>query len=122
MSPHRERRIGNHRDTALSSEHLDDAGEFAPQVGGLVVIDLIQKERGVDTRELAVPLSGAISNDIESLIARIWDRMERWGLAIPGGYWKPVLKIDVHPEAEHRFRELSALLRDSGMIVERANR
>ena len=83
---------------------------------------VIQKERGVDTRELAVPLSGAMSNDIESLIARIWDRMERWGLAIPGGYWKPVLKIDVQPEAEHRFRELSALLRDSGMIVERANR
>ena len=83
---------------------------------------VIQKERGVDTRELAVPLSGAMSNDIESLIARIWDRMERWGLAIPGGYWKPVLKIDVLPEAEHRFRELSALLRDSGMIVERANR
>ena len=83
---------------------------------------VIQKERGVDTRELAVPLSGAMSNDIESLIARIWDRMERWGLAIPSGYWKPVLKIDVQPEAEHRFRELSALLRDSGMIVERANR
>ena len=83
---------------------------------------VIQKERGVDKRELAVPLSGAMSNDIESLIARIWDRMERWGLAIPGGYWKPVLKIDVQPEAEHRFRELSALLRDSGMIVERANR
>ena len=83
---------------------------------------VIQKERGVDTRALAVPLRGAMSNDIESLIARIWDRMELWGLAIPGGYWKPVLKIDVQPEAEHRFQEISTLLRDSGMIVERAKR
>ncbi|MEE3370181.1 MAG: hypothetical protein VX346_12635 [Planctomycetota bacterium] len=83
---------------------------------------VIQKERGVDTRELAVPVHGAMSSDIESLIARIWDRMERWGLAIPGGYWKPILKIDVQPDAEHRFLELSALLRDSGMIVERAKR
>ncbi|MBB73993.1 MAG: hypothetical protein CMJ75_05705 [Planctomycetaceae bacterium] len=83
---------------------------------------VIQKERGVDARDLAVPVQGAMSNDIESLIARIWDRMERWGLAIPGGYWKPVLKIDVQPNAEHRFLELSTLLRDSGMIVERAKR
>ena len=83
---------------------------------------VIQKERGVDTRELTVPLRGAMSNDIESLIARIWDRMERWGLAIPGGYWKPVLRINVQPAAEHRFQELSTLLRDSGMIVKRAKR
>ena len=83
---------------------------------------VIQKERGVDPRELTVPLRGAMSNDIESLIARIWDRMERWGLAIPGGYWKPRLKVNVRPGAENRFLELSALLQDSGMLVERATR
>ena len=80
---------------------------------------VIQQERGVDPRSLTIPLDGPLVNDVESFIARIWDRMERWGLAIPGGYWKPVLKVDVEQDAENRFIELSTLLRNSGMIVER---
>ena len=80
---------------------------------------VIQKERGVDARALTIPLNGALVDDVESFIARIWDRMERWGLAIPGGYWRPVLKVDVAPGAESRFAELSTLLQNSGVIVER---
>jgi len=45
--------------------------------------------------------------------------MERWGMAVAGGYWKPTLKVTVFPGAETRFWELQALLAGSGIDVER---
>jgi hypothetical protein len=45
--------------------------------------------------------------------------MELWGMAVAGGYWKPVLKVWVAPDAESRFRELVILLKDSGIEAER---
>jgi hypothetical protein len=45
--------------------------------------------------------------------------MELWGMAVAGGYWRPVVKVRVARDAESRFGELEVLLRDSGIEVER---
>jgi hypothetical protein len=40
-------------------------------------------------------------------------------MAVMGGYWKPLLRVRVAPGAESRFRDLTVLLKDSGIEVER---
>jgi hypothetical protein len=49
----------------------------------------------------------------------VWTHIERWGIAVAGGYWKPVLRVRIEPGAEPRFHELESLLRDSGLVIER---
>jgi archaellum component FlaC len=67
----------------------------------------------------AVPLDGATRDSMEAFVSAIWTHMERWGMAVAGGYWKPTLKVTVFPGAETRFWELQALLAGSGIDVER---
>jgi hypothetical protein len=67
----------------------------------------------------AVPLDGATRDSMEALVSAIWTHMERWGMAVAGGYWKPTLRVTVFPGAETRFWELQALLAGSGIDVER---
>jgi hypothetical protein len=45
--------------------------------------------------------------------------MDRWGLAVSNGYWKPILTIEVKPGGEECFWELQQLLRGSGIEVEK---
>ena len=59
---------------------------------------------------------------IDSFVTQIWKHMERWGIAVDGGYWKPILKVQVAPGAEARFDELQALMTDSGIELERKTR
>lgn len=66
-----------------------------------------------------VPLDGTTHDAMESFVSAIWTHMERWGMAVAGGYWKPTLKVTVFPGAETRFWELQALLAGSGIDVER---
>ena len=66
-----------------------------------------------------VPLNGATRDSMESFVSAIWTHMEHWGMAVAGGYWKPILKVTVFPGAETRFWELQALLAGSGIDVER---
>ncbi len=53
----------------------------------------------------------------QALVEAIWKRIDTWGVAGAGGFWKPELDIEVEVGAEERFQELSALLKDSGLIV-----
>jgi hypothetical protein len=66
-----------------------------------------------------VPVVGSVRGSIEQFVSDVWTHMDGWGMAVAGGYWKPVLKVWVAPGAETRFRELEILLKDSGMEVER---
>jgi hypothetical protein len=40
-------------------------------------------------------------------------------MAVAGGYWKPVARVQVLPGAQWRFDELKALLEGSGIQVEK---
>jgi hypothetical protein len=59
-----------------------------------------------------------LTQNLDAVIAAVWQRMDRWGLAVLGGYWKPILVVDVKPGGEERFWELQQLLRGSGIEVE----
>jgi hypothetical protein len=58
-------------------------------------------------------------DSIEPFVAGVRTHVQRWGMAVARGYWKPVLKVDVAPGAEARFRELQTLLDHSGIEVEK---
>ena len=54
--------------------------------------------------------------------SKLWARVESWGIAVAGGYWKPVLNVQVTPGAEQRFEELRVLLDGSGLEVRRSDK
>lgn len=68
-----------------------------------------------------IPMTGATAEAVDPFISALWKRMEQWGLAADGCYWKPVLRVHVQPDGEQRFAELSALLEYSGIVLERKN-
>ena len=56
---------------------------------------------------------------IQPLVDAVWKRVDGWGIAGPGVYWKPELHVSVTPGAETRFLHLQALLQDSGIALVR---
>ncbi len=54
---------------------------------------------------------------IQELVEAIWLRMDSWGIAGAGGYWKPELNVVVMPGAQSRLIEIQQLLDDSGIEV-----
>lgn len=56
-------------------------------------------------------------DNVRELVSSVWDRIDSWGVAGQGNYWRPELIMEVEPGAEERFRELKALLADSGLDV-----
>jgi hypothetical protein len=58
-------------------------------------------------------------DELDTFVDAIWARTDDWGLAVLGGYWKPILHIEVAPGGEPRFHELAALMADSGLEVQK---
>jgi len=73
------------------------------------------------SNSVTFPVAGAMADAVDPFIAALWKRMDQWGLAADGCYWKPVLRVHVDPNGEQRFAELSTLLDYSGIVVERKN-
>ncbi|NLX56909.1 MAG: hypothetical protein GXY58_17525 [Planctomycetaceae bacterium] len=67
-------------------------------------------------------IEGAMYAEVDALVSKIWARVEGWGLAVAGGYWKPVLNVQVADGAESRFEELRVLLDGSGLDVQRSDK
>ena len=80
---------------------------------------LLLPERGDGRTPLVVPIENDLSQNLDAVIAAVWQRMDRWGLAVSNGYWKPILTIDVKPGGEECCWELQQLLRGSGIEVEK---
>ena len=76
-------------------------------------------EKGDSRAQEQVVVAGPLGDSIDSFVSSIWKHMDGWGIAVAGGYWKPVLQVKVTPEAEQRFYELQRLLEGSGIAVER---
>ena len=57
----------------------------------------------------------------EKLARVVAQRVDEWGLALSGGYWKPVLTVEVAPDAEGRFQQLQQLLAGSGLELQRTS-
>ncbi|MBN2292202.1 MAG: hypothetical protein JXM70_07240, partial [Pirellulales bacterium] len=76
-------------------------------------------ESGLSGRQEVV-LDTHTSDSINEFVAAVWHYMDNsWGIAGQGMYWKPILKVEVAPGAEGRFRDLQMLLEGSGLRIER---
>ena len=76
-------------------------------------------ENPVRGRPFDLNVDGRLVDQMDELVQRIWTRMDNWGIAGAGMYWKPVLEVQVEPGADARYEELAALLEDSGIVVMR---
>jgi hypothetical protein len=85
---------------------------------------VIHSERGHSAQERPDVLSidGTLNDEVDQLVSKIWQRMEGWGMAGAGMYWKPVLTVNVRPGGEQRYGELVRRLEGSGIIVKRKTR
>ena len=80
---------------------------------------LILPDPGDQRPPKVVLLPESTAHGVDAFVSAVWEAMESWGIALAGGYWKPILQVDVQPGAERRFQELEILLRDSGLVVRR---
>ncbi len=70
-------------------------------------------------RPTRLAIQGSMREEIDQLITVVWKRMDNWGIAGAGMYWKPILSVQVRPGAEARFQEFDALMKNSGLVVQR---
>ncbi len=59
---------------------------------------------------------------VDSIALQVRNRIKSWGMAIGGGYWDPVLDVEVAPDGEQRFADLVAFFDQSGIKVQRKKR
>lgn len=84
---------------------------------------LILPDKGEAGKPIVIPVSEELTPvEVQTFVAGVQKNMKSWGLAVAGGYWKPVLNVHVNPDAEERFAELQSVLQGSGFDIARKNR
>jgi hypothetical protein len=83
---------------------------------------VILPEKGDPSPYRAIAAPGPFADVMDEFVSAIWEHMDQWGLAVAGGYWKPVLHVEVGRGAEPRFEELRTLLENSGFDMKRKAR
>ena len=78
---------------------------------------LISPQPGVDSGRVIYFLSNP-DKAVDDLINIVVERMELWGMAGEGMYWRPVLGVRVEPDGRQRFDQVNHLLDGSGLRVE----
>ncbi|MEZ6153980.1 MAG: hypothetical protein R3C09_28115 [Pirellulaceae bacterium] len=73
-----------------------------------------------DPSAIAITFDLSPQQRAERLAQVVAERVDSWGLALSGGYWKPTLVVDVAPDAQWRFHQLQQLLEGSGLDVQRS--
>ena len=79
---------------------------------------LLPEDRGKEKPQV-LRVGGQLDEQVDNLVSQVWERMEGWGIAGPGMYWKPILMVEVAPDGEQRYAELNRLLQNSGITVKR---
>jgi hypothetical protein len=75
-----------------------------------------ESRRGATVKQILLDQSvDTISNEFT---AAVKDRIDDWGLAGSGMYWKPVLELNVEPGAHMTATRITQLLDDSGVEVQ----
>ena len=75
-------------------------------------------DRGVQSVPQQVMVSPQLqAEEVDALVAAVQKEMKVWGLAVQGGYWKPILQMEVAAGAEQRFAELQTALQGSGYEI-----
>ena len=75
-------------------------------------------KRSVEAYAQEISLDQSVHDISEDFAAAVKERIEDWGIAGSGMYWKPVLELTVEPNAEMTATRIVHLLRDSGVEVQ----
>ena len=120
-------RFGRKPKKSLAENRGEDWGLRNPARGTVGVTRPIRVECHADSLVIisdrssmgnkVIALGPNTEASIDKLIGIVWDQMESWGMAGRGMYWRPVLQVQVDPDAEHRFEDLATLLDGSGITV-----
>lgn len=81
---------------------------------------ILLPDKGEARAPVVVLFEGGMADEMDEFVSKIWDRIDQWGMAVAGGYWKPVLHVHVTQGAEERFEEMKVLLDGSGLEVQRS--
>ena len=66
-----------------------------------------------------IPLGERTATAANALTSAVWDRIESWGMAGKGMYWRPELNVYTAPGAEWRLADLTRAMEGSGIAVQR---
>lgn len=83
---------------------------------------LVLRSEQSSSQTQEIPLTEHTEDSVEDLVAAVWNRVDTWGSAGRGMYWRPQLAVDVAPGAEGRYADLKTLLADSGLDVKPADK
>ena len=64
-----------------------------------------------------IPFENQTATSIDGLVSAIWERMDSWGIAGKGLYWRPELHMETTADGAARLAELKVLLADSGVTI-----
>ena len=73
--------------------------------------------RSIDGSWQTIPITGATRDVVTPLVESVWQRIDSWGTAGNGGYWKPELRFKVMPDGQQRAADLATLLNGSGLSI-----
>ncbi|NOY41741.1 MAG: hypothetical protein GXP26_07895 [Planctomycetes bacterium] len=73
--------------------------------------------QGAEATGTTVSLNQTIDQISTEFVTALKSRIEEWGLAGNGLYWRPVLELKIGPDAKHTAYEITHLLKDSGVEV-----
>jgi multidrug efflux pump subunit AcrA (membrane-fusion protein) len=88
----------------------------------VVLLDrlVLVPERGDSRPAQQLRISPQMSQaELDRFVETVQLEMKSWGLAVEGGYWKPILQIEVAPDAERHYADLVRGLEGSGFEIER---
>lgn len=74
---------------------------------------------GMSKNQISIPITNQPQVAAETLARAVSDRVESWGFALSGGYWRPEIHADVAPNAQNRFEQMVRLFEGSGLTVTR---
>ncbi|HWA99637.1 MAG TPA: hypothetical protein VG713_14140, partial [Pirellulales bacterium] len=78
---------------------------------------VLLSERGDRPKQIVIPIEGSTAHAIEPLVGAVWERINSWGIAGEGMYWRPVLMVTIAADGRSRYDDLEALLYRSGLEV-----
>jgi hypothetical protein len=84
----------------------------------MILLATNNNKRSIDSESQEISLDQSVQAISESFATAVKERIEDWGLAGSGMYWKPVLELNVEPNAEMTAARIVHLLRDSGVEVQ----
>lgn len=84
----------------------------------MILMPASNNKRSIESQVKEISLDQSVHEISESFTAAVKERIDDWGLAGSGMYWKPVLELNVEPNAEMTATRIVHLLRDSGVEVQ----